>query len=144
MSKLDGPQFQDFTDLWVSTYDPRPDQPTPAGARARDRARQNHERYGNRYNELSELARVHVNNIVNNLASYGGGHGLTGTQISGITSDPGPHHGPFFDTPEKKADAIDNALGFDPHLMGDFWDNPEQQGPIFQFPDEEVPEEEEE
>ncbi len=100
----------------------------------------NIERYGNRYGELSKEAQTHINTMVNSLASHGGGIGLSIEQITGITSDPHGQHGPFFDTPEKQADAIDRVLGFDPHLMGDFWEgdeNPDmnEEGPDYNEPD---------
>jgi len=83
------PTSPQFDDLWTATYSPSGPRhnPNPEVAQRIYNNRQGYERYGNRTNELSELGRVHVDNAVNRLASYGGGHGQTGTEIAGILRD---------------------------------------------------------
>ena len=114
------PTSPQFDALWTATYNPSPSQIHPTVARWRDLGRQNQERYGNRYANLSKEGQGHINKSVNALAPHGGGTGLSDDQMRAIIADPVGQHGPFFDTPEKQADAIDRVLGFDPHKMREF------------------------
>jgi hypothetical protein len=89
------PTSPQFDALWTAAYRPRGGNinPDPRVAQSIYDNRQGRERYGNRTNELSELGRVHVDNLVNRLASHGGGHGRTGTEIASILRD-GPQRRP--------------------------------------------------
>jgi hypothetical protein len=91
------PTSPQFDALWTAAYRPRGGNinPDPRVAQSIYDNRQGRERYGNRTNELSELGRAHVDNVVNNLASHGGGRGQTADQIADITADRFGRSSPF-------------------------------------------------
>ena len=91
------PTSPQFDDLWTATYSPSGPRhnPNPEVAQRIYNNRQGYERYGNRTNELSELGRAHVDSVVNNLASHGGGRGQTSDQIADITADRFGRSSPF-------------------------------------------------
>ena len=135
------PTSPQFDALWTAAYRPRGGNinPDPRVAQSIYDNRQGRERYGNRTNELSELGRVHVDNLVNRLASHGGGHGRTGTEIASILRD---EPQPFDDADEGYFLADPSGGGEwvgDTHsgLPGDEFDYEDQnvRGPNYDEPD---------